>query len=402
VLVARAPQQQILKRRIEFRPRRFEHRAGGQAPFPFHRVGHALKDVPPPTAQFRPSAQQLEAAFLERLPAIFLGDQQVRVKGEPLAQPVAFGTHALGAVEAEQLRTRRLETDSAVPASIGSTEDDVLAAALRSSVVFFLLPLGPLSPLLRVGASRRFPLPPPLGRHDQISLAELQRQLDRLGQSGPDRRLDDQPVHDHFDIVPHLAIQLQVVGQGDHVAIDACPDKALFQQVHEQIAILAFLAADQRGEYRQSGPFGQLQDSGDNLFAGLRRDRLTAFRAESLADAGEQNSQKVVDFRDRTDRRAGIGAGGLLRDRDRGAQAADVIRIGFRHLAQELAGKAGQTLHVPPLALGVQRVEGQRTLAGAADPGQTDQLVSRQNQIDVPQVMLASAFDDDIGGRHRR
>ena len=36
--------------------------------------------------------------------------------------------------------------------------------------------------------------------------------------------------------MPHLAIEFQVVGQRDDFSVDAGPDKALFQQVLEQVA----------------------------------------------------------------------------------------------------------------------------------------------------------------------
>ena len=134
----------------------------------------------------------------------------------------------------------------------------------------------------------------------------------------------------------------------------------------------------------------------------LGRDRLAALRAVSLADAGEQHAQVVVDLGDRADGRTRVAAGRFLRDRDRGAQAADVVDVRLGHLAEELAGEAGQALDVPPLPFGVERVERQRALARAADAGQADQLVARQDEIDVPQVVLAGAFDDDIGSGHKR
>ena len=170
------------------------------------------------------------------------------------------------------------------------------AAARRAS-----LPV-PSSPLLPFSRSPPSPASSPaLSRHDQVAFADLQGQFHRFGQPRPDRRLDHQPVHDHFDVVPHLAVQLQVVGQRHHVAVDASPDEALLQQVLEQVAILAFLAADQRGEHGQPGSFGQMQDPGDDLLAGLSRDGLAAFGAVALADAGEQHAQIVVDLRDRAD-----------------------------------------------------------------------------------------------------
>ena len=121
----------------------------------------------------------------------------------------------------------------------------------------------------------------------------------------------------------------------------------------------------------------------------------------SLAHPRIQHPQVIVDLRHRADRRAGVLAGGLLRDRDRRAQPGDQIDVGLGHLAEELAGEARQALHVPPLPLGIEGVEGQRTLPRPADPGEADQPVPRQDEADVPQVMLAGALDEDIGVGHR-
>ncbi len=419
VLVASAPQQQVLQLGIQVFPRRFQHGACGQAELALHRVGHALKDVPPPAAQVGPGAQEFEAAFLEGTAPVRFRNQQVGIKGKPFAQPVAFQAHALGTVEAEQLRAGRLETQAAVPAGVRGGENDVLVRVpfrRRRCQGRFLALLAPRQPPGRAvpgTASPRLPFSPspplpfspslfPTGlhRHNQVAFAEFQRQVHRLGQSRPDRRLDDQAVHHDLDVVPHLAVQLQIVRQGHHVAVHAGADEALFQQVAEQVPVFAFLAANQGRQDDQFRPFRQLQNPGDDLLAALRRDRLAAFRAESLAHAGEQHAQVVVDLRDRADRGPRVVAAGLLRDGDGGAEAADIVHVRLGHLAQELAGKAGQALDVPPLAFRVQRIERQGTFAGAADAGQANQLVPRQDQIDVPQVVLASALDDDIGGGH--
>ncbi len=85
-----------------------------------------------------------------------------------------------------------------------------------------------------------------------------------------------------------------------------------------------------------------------------------------------------------------------------GLRPADVVDVGLGHLPEELPGEARQAFDVPPLPFGIQRVERQRALARAADAGQADQLIARQTQIDVPQVVLAGALDDDVGSGHGR
>ena len=127
----------------------------------------------------------------------------------------------------------------------------------------------------------------------------------------------------------------------------------------------------------------------------LGGDRPAALRAVALADAGVEDAQVVVNLGDGADGRARVAAGRLLLDADGRRQAAEVIDVGLLQLAEELPGVAGQRLDVAALPLGVERVEGQRALARAADAGEDDELIARQFEIDVAEVVLAGAADDD-------
>ena len=97
----------------------------------------------------------------------------------------------------------------------------------------------------------------------------------------------------------------------------------------------------------------------------MRGQRDAVLRALRIAGAGEQQAQVVVDLGDRADGGARIVAGGLLLDGDRRRQALDQVDVGLVHQLQELARVGRQRLHVATLALGVERVEGERGLARA-------------------------------------
>ena len=118
-------------------------------------------------------------------------------------------------------------------------------------------------------------------------------------------------------------------------------------------------------------------------------------RAARDAGARVQQAQVVVDLGDRADRRAGIVRGRFLLDRDRRRQAVDVIDVGLFHHRQELPGVGRQRLDVAALALGVDRVERERGLAGAGQAREDDQLVARQAQVEVAQVVRPRAADID-------
>ena len=75
-----------------------------------------------------------------------------------------------------------------------------------------------------------------LGRgNDQAPLPQLERQFDGFGQAGS-TFAGHQTIDDNLDVVPHLAVEFQIVGQSNNVAIDARAGEALFEQVDEQFA----------------------------------------------------------------------------------------------------------------------------------------------------------------------
>ena len=129
-------------------------------------------------------------------------------------------------------------------------------------------------------------------------------------------------------------------------------------------------------------------------------DLAAAVRAVRHADVGEQQPQVVVDLGDRADRRARIRAGRLLLDGDGRRQAVDQIDVRLLHLLEELPGVGRQRLDVAPLPFGVDRVEGERRLARAGQAGDDDQLVAREVDVDVLEVVDAGAAHRNPVVRH--
>jgi hypothetical protein len=104
-----------------------------------------------------------------------------------------------------------------------------------------------------------------------------------------------------------------------------------------------------------------------------------------------EQPQQVVHLGGGAHGGAGSGAGGALVHGDRGGEALDEVRVGALHLLQELAGVGGEALDVAALSLGEKGVEGQRRLARPGDAGDHRQLAVRDIEIDVAQVVRASA-----------
>ena len=161
----------------------------------------------------------------------------------------------------------------------------------------------------------------------------------------------------------------------------------------EQLGELALAVAHHRRQHHQPRVLGQREHRVDHLADALRLQRQVVVGAERRAGARVQQAQVVVDLGDRADRRARVVRGGLLLDADRRRQALDHVDVGLVHQLQELARIGRQALDIAPLALGVQRVEGQARLARARQAGDHDQRVLRDVEVDVLQVVRARAAD---------
>ena len=209
VQLAGAPHPQLLELWIKFIPGGLEHGARFEFMHALDRFGHTAIDMPPPAPQILPPADQLEAPLLKVQGRV--GYQQLGVERVEFAQAIALVAHALRAVKAEQLRRRWFETESAIGAGIIDREDRIVGPCLGPTLGFAIRGLAVLN----------------LDEHR--TLANRQSQFDRFGQSRSDVCFDLQPVDNDFNVVPHLAIESQVVVQGNRLAIDSRADEPLLE-----------------------------------------------------------------------------------------------------------------------------------------------------------------------------
>ena len=114
-----------------------------------------------------------------------------------------------------------------------------------------------------------------------------------------------------------------------------------------------------------------------------------------LAQPRHENPQVVVNLGHRADGAPRRVAGVLLLDGDRRRKALDVIDLRLLHLADELPGVGAEAFDVAPLALGIDRVHGQRGLARAARPAADGQPVAGNVDVDALEIVLLRAADLD-------
>ena len=206
-----------------------------------------------------------------------------------------------------------------------------------------------------------------------------------------------QPVHHHLNVVAVVFVQLNVVGELTDLPIHPHPHKPLRRQAGEQLFMGALLTPDHRRQHLEAGAIGQGHDPVDHLIDGLGGDAAIAVGAVGLPGPAVEQPQVVVDLRHRAHGGAGVVGGGFLINGDGGTEALNGVHIGLIHLTQELAGVGTEGLHVAPLALGENRVKGQGGLAGPRHPGEDNQLITGNLQVQVLQVMLPGpANADDV------
>jgi hypothetical protein len=224
----------------------------------------------------------------------------------------------------------------------------------------------------------------------RAAVGVAQRGLEAFGQALLGVGANFQPVDHDFDGVLPVLVEL---GHGIdlvHLAVDPYPHEALSSQFGEEFEILALAPYHQRGEDHELGVFRQRQHGVDHLRHGLRGQGDVVFRTLRITHPRVQQAQVVVDFGDGADGRARVVAGGFLLDRDRRRQSLDQIDVGLFHQLQELPRVGRQRLDIAPLAFGIEGVERQRRLARTRQPGDHHQLVARQIEVDVLEIVGAS------------
>ena len=324
----------------------------------------------------RPEIAHGHAVFVHGIPAhglqralvkaqVRIGDDGFRGDAHHRAQTAAFRTGPKGAVEAEHAGRELLDGH----------------AALRTRVV--------------LGKQQR-PLVKQVHQHQTAAfpgggLHAVSQALTELV-----RGAHDQTVHHDFNVVLFLFVQLRRIIQLVELAVDAHAHKAALLRVFQNPGVLALARADHRREQLQPLPLRIRHHLIGHLVDGLLADLAAAFGAVRHAHARIEQTQIVVDFSYGPHGGTGISRRGLLVDGNGGGQTLNGVDIRLFHLPQKHARIGGQALHIAALSLGVNGVKSQAGFAGPAQAREHHQLVARDFQCDVFQIMFARAANDEL------
>ena len=149
---------------------------------------------------------------------------------------------------------------------------------------------------------------------------ELFGLLDGLGDPGRDVGADAQPVENQFYRVVLVAVELDVLVEAPHLAVDACANEALLPEVRELLAVLAFALAHHGRHHQERAAVVAIENRFDDLVDGPRLDDRAALGTRRRAEPGHEQPQVVEDDR-------------LSHRRERAAQLRQLQGEGARDLS---------------------------------------------------------------------
>ena len=247
---------------------------------------------------------------------LLIGDDQLGVDLEAEAEARAIGAGTVGGVEGEGARLDLVEHQRVV----------VGARALLGEAAAALGVIG-----IQVNAF-----------DDDEAIRQAQGGLDGVGEALSHAFADDETVDDDLDRVLELLLELGCVLEANHLVVDDRARVAFGAQLVDEVLVLALTAAHDRGEHLEASSLVHRAHAVDDLLGCLRLNAGATLGAVCHARAGVEQTQVVVDLRDRADGRARVARGRLLVDGNCGRQTFDKVHVGLVHLSEELARVGGQ------------------------------------------------------------
>ena len=233
-------------------------------------------------------------------------------------------------------------------------------------------------------------------QYTYFTLGKLGCLLNAFNNAAQRIRTDDNTVYNHLNIVLEGLSQRNFFIKFTHNTVNTNARKSFFSQIFKELDVLALATQNNRSQDIGSTSLTSLEDFIGNLICCLALNNATALRAVRSTHASIQKAQVIVDFCYSTDGRARISGSGLLVNRHSWRKTVNRVKIWLIHLSQELTGIAGQGLNVAALSLCVNGVEGKARLARTRKSRNNYQLITRDININVLQVVLSCTTDSNF------
>ena len=296
----------------------------------------------------------------------FIGNEPVDGDALHFPQPRTMRTGADGIVEREHTRLQLAEGNAVLLAGIG----------LRK-LQFLRLPFSFTGCRL----------------HNEMSVGNGKRVFHRIGKARLHSLAQNQAVHNNFNVVFLVFIQHDLLGKVIEVSVHPDANIAAFFCVGKHFFVHTFLRADDGGEDDKTRTLRQGKDAVNDLIGGLLTDLLAANRAMRNADARIEQSEIIVNLGDRSHRGTRVFGGGFLVDGNGGGKPLDGINVGFIQLPQKHARIGRKRLHKAAVPLGIKGIERERGFARPGKPGEDNELIPRDIQVDIFEIMHPRAAD---------
>ena len=197
-----------------------------------------------------------------------------------------------------------------------------------------------------------------------------------------------------------ILFQLNLFRQFVQIPVNPGPHISAAASLLQELDMLPFSPPHHRGQQLNPGPLRHGQNLIHHLVHGLPADLPATFRTMRNPDPGIQKAQIVIDLRHGPYRGTGIAVRGLLINGYGRRKSFDALHLRLLHLSQKLPRIGGQRLHVASLSFRINRIKRQRRLPGAAQPGQHYQLIPRNIQGNILQIMFIRTTYLNILLRH--
>ena len=146
-------------------------------------------------------------------------------------------------------------------------------------------------------------------------------------------------------------------------------------------------------------PYGERLDVGQHVLHRMLAHLFSCRGGDCMPYASIEQTEIFVDLRRGGYGRAGVTADDALLDSDRRWQTTYPVGLGLCHTPDELTRIRGEALYIAALPLGIECIEGQRTLSRATHACDDDKLPAGDLEVYILEIIDTYVVQEDMLGR---